>query len=43
MGIAERGSENAHVDEVELAARRGGSGGGQLVAEGVEMVDRCGV
>ena len=32
LRIAEGGGENAHVGEVEFAARRGGSGGSQLVA-----------
>ena len=40
LGVAEGGGEDAHVGEVEFAARRGGGCGGQLVAEGVEMVDR---
>jgi hypothetical protein len=43
LGVAEGCGEGAHVGEVELAARRGWGCGGQLVAEGVEMVDRCGV
>ena len=43
LRIAERGGEDAHVDEVELAAGGAGCGRGELVAQGVEMVDRCGV
>jgi len=35
--------EGAHVGEVELAAWGSGSGWGELVAEGVKVVDRCGV
>jgi len=31
------------VGQVEFAARGAGRGGGELVAQGVEMVDRCGV
>ena len=41
LRIAEGCGEDAHVGEVEFAARRCGGGGGQLLAEGVEMVDRC--
>ena len=43
LGVAERCGEDAHVGEVELAAGRSGRGGGEFVAEGVEMVDRCDV
>src|ERR1700722_20379065 len=43
LRFAEGRGEDAHVGEVELATGRGGRGGSELVAQGVEMVDRCGV
>ena len=43
LRVAERGGEDAHVGEVELAAGSAGCGWGELVAQGVEMVDRGGV
>ena len=42
-GIAQGRGEDAHVGKVELAAGGAGWGRGELVAQGVEMVDRCSV
>jgi hypothetical protein len=43
LRVAERGGQDTHVGEVELAAGSSGRGRGELVAQGVQMVDRCSV
>ena len=40
MWVAQGCGENAHVGEVKFAAGCAGRGRGELVAQGVEMVDR---
>ena len=43
LRIAERSGQNTHVGQVELAAGGAGGGRGELVAQGVKMVDRSSV
>ena len=43
LRMAQSGSQNPHVGEVELAAGRAGRGRGKFVAQSVEMVDRSSI
>ncbi len=43
LRVARGSGQDAHVGEVELAAGGAGGGRGELVAQSVEMIDRCSV